>query len=85
MTLEGGEIQTADGPKMIRKQAILTRILTEEPDIERWLIQEYAEKAIGVELRNLPNMKANGGDGIPGEAYKATRKWAIEPITNLMR
>ena len=31
---------------------------------------------IDVELGNLSNRKAHGNDGIPGEEYKATRKWA---------
>ena len=26
----------------------------------------------------------NGTDGIPGEAYKATRKWASRPIARIM-
>ena len=31
----------------------------------------------------MSNRKAHGGDGIPGEAYKETRKWAIEPIAKI--
>ena len=32
----------------------------------------------------MANRKAHGRDGIPGDAYKATRRWAIAPITQIM-
>merc|ERR1712112_393396 len=56
------------------------KIIQEEQDTEIWRNQEYDEQDIGRELRNLSNRKAHGSDGIPGEAYKATRVWAIKPI-----
>ena len=61
----GDEIQAAEDLKMIRKQDSLTRILTEEPDIETWLSQEYTEQDIEIELMNLENRKSHG------ESYKA--------------
>ena len=72
----------------IRQKASLTQITKEEPEAETWISQEYAEQDIGREIRNLPRRKAHGNDGIPGEAYKATRQWAtkpITPITNLVK
>jgi len=36
------------------------------------------------EIKNLPLKKAHGNDGIPGEAYKAAKKWAVKPITKVM-
>ena len=69
--------------RLIRQQAALTKIIQEEPDTETWLNREYDEQDIGRELRNLANRKAHGGDGIPGEAYKAARTWAIKPITTI--
>ena len=68
----------------IRQQEELTRITKAEPEIETWLIQDYKEQDIGRELRNLENREAHGNDGIPGEEYKATRQWAIKPITKIM-
>ena len=70
-------MQVTEDLQTIRKQAELTKIIQEEPDTETWIDQEYAERDIGPELRNLTNGKANGSDGIPGEAYKETREWAI--------
>ena len=63
----------------IRQQAVLTKITQEEPDTETWRNQEYDAPDIDRELRNLANRKAHGSDGIPGEAYEATRKWATKP------
>ena len=60
------------------------RIITEEPETETWRNQEYAERDIDGELRNLTNRKAHGSDGIPVEAYKATSKWTIAPIAEIM-
>ena len=54
------------------------------PETETLLNQEYDEQDIGRELRNIANRKAHGSDGIPGEAYKATSKWATEHITRIM-
>ena len=62
----------------------LTKITQEEPETGTRINQEYAEQEIGRELRNLASRKANGSDGIPGEALKATRKWPITPITRIM-
>ena len=67
---------------MIRKQARSTRILTEELHIETWLSQENNEREIDIELGNLANRKSHGTESAPGEAYKATRKLAIRPLTN---
>ena len=58
----------------IRKQAELTRIMREEPDIETWLNQDYEEQDIDIELRNLEKRKAHGNDGITGEEYKEKDK-----------
>ena len=66
----------------IRKQEGLTQIM-KEPEIETWLNQDYKEQYFGKELRNLASRKAHENDGIPGEAYKATRQWAITPITKI--
>ena len=80
----GDEIQTAESLKKLRKQARLPRIITAEPDTGTWFNQEYTEKDIDVDLRNLANRKAHWGDGIPGAEYKETRKWAVRPITGIM-
>ena len=72
----------------IRKHAGLTQIMNEEPEIETLLNQDYKEQDIGIELRNIPNRKSHGNDGIPGEAYKATRQWEITTIaktTNIVK
>ena len=58
--------------------------MRERPEIEAWLNQEYTEKDIEIELGNLFLKKAHGNDGIPGEAYKATKTWAAKPITKIM-
>ena len=68
----------------IRQQAGLTRITKEEPEIETWLNQDYKAQEIDREIRNLDSRKAHANDGIPGEAYQATRQWAIKPITKIM-
>ena len=73
------EMRIDEDLQIIRKQSALTKITQEEPDAETWLNQEYGERDIGRELRNLSNRKPNGIDGIPGDAYKATRTWAIKP------
>ena len=67
----------------IREKAELTQIMWKKPDIETWLNQDYKEQDIDIELRNLALKKAHGNDGIPGEAYKATRSWAVTPITKI--
>ena len=67
----------------IRKQAGITRIMKEGPEIETWLNQDYKEHDIDRELGNLTNRKAHGRDGIPGEAYKATRRWAVKHVTKI--
>ena len=46
--------------------------------------QDYKEQDIDRGIRNLERRKAPGNDGIPGEAYKATRQWEIKPITRIM-
>ena len=58
--------------------------MKEEPDIETWLNQDYKEQDIDKSLRNLANRKEHGNDGIPGEAYKETRQWAVTPITKIL-
>ena len=67
----------------IRKQAEPTQIMKEGHGIETWLNQDYKAKGINRELRNLSHRKSHGNDGIPGEAYKTTRQWAIKPITEI--
>ena len=67
----------------IRKQAGLTQIMREEPESETWLNQDYKEQDIDRELGNLANRKAHGNGGVPGEAYKETRQWAITPVTKI--
>ena len=47
--------------------------------------QEYAEREIDREMRNLVNSKSHGSDGMPGEAYIAARKWAITPIAKIAK
>ena len=56
----------------IRQHAGITQITKEEPETAPWLNQDYAEQAIGREIRNLESRKAHGNDGVPGEAYKET-------------
>ena len=70
-----GSLQT------IRQKAAPTKIIKEEHETETWIRQEYAEQDIGRELRNLASRKSHGSDG---EAYQATRKWAVAPITRIM-
>ena len=65
--------------QLIRQQEVLSGIIQEGTEEETWINQEYDEQDIDRELRNLANRKAHGGDGIPGEAYEATRKWTIKP------
>ena len=76
---EWGEavIQAAEDIKTIQKQGRLHKLITEVPETETRLNQEYTGKDIDVEPRNLPNSKAHGSDGIPwgGGAHKASRKW----------
>ena len=72
----------------IRQQAGLTQIMKGGPGTETWLNQDYTEQDIHREIRNLASRKSHGNDGIPGEAYKATRQWEIKPIakiTNLVK
>ena len=45
--------------------------------------QEYSNQDIDDEPRKLVNRKENGGDGMPGESYEATRKWGAVPITKI--
>ena len=68
----------------IREKSALMKITREQPEIETWLNQDYAEQDIDIELRNLALDKSHGNDGIPGEAYEATREWAIKPIAKIM-
>ena len=77
------EMHIGDDIQLIRQQSALAKIIQEEPDAETWLSREYDEQDIDRELRNLSNRKAHGSDGVPGEAYKATRTWAIKPITKI--
>ena len=79
LELGAEEMHIAEDIQLIRQHAALTMKIQEEPDTETWLNQEYDEQDIGRELRSLPNRKAHGSDGIPGEAYKATRTWEIKP------
>ena len=65
----------------IRKQAELTQIMKEGPEIETWINQDYKEQDIDRALGNHTNRKAHGNDGIPGESPNATRQWEIKPIT----
>ena len=46
-------------------KAIPTTIIEEEQGAKAWHNQEYAEQDIDIELRNMSNGKARGGDGIP--------------------
>ena len=77
------EMQIDEALRLTRQQEALRKIIQEEPDAETWLNSEYDEQDIGREIRNLANRKAHGSDGIPGEAYKATRTWAIKHITKI--
>ena len=83
--LEWGEeeMHINEDLQLIRQQAALTKIIQEAHDTETWLNQEYDELDIDRELRNLASRKAHGSDGIPGEAYKATRAWAIKPMAKI--
>ena len=63
----------------IPQQANLAQVIEEEHEAETWANQEFTELDIGREIRKLPNRKAHGNDGIPGESYKATRQWAVKP------
>ena len=69
--------------QLIRQQSALRKIIQEEPETEARPNQEYDERDIARELRNLVNRKEHGNDGIPVEAYKATRKLATKPITRI--
>ena len=80
-----GEIFHADIRKLTGNQETCPANPTDgkQPEIETWLNQDYTEQDIYIELRNLALNKSHGNDGIPGEAYKATREWAIEPTTKI--
>ena len=49
----------------IRRNADLTKITKDKPEIESWISREYTEQDIETELRNLALKKAHGNDGIP--------------------
>ena len=66
---ENGELQESQNIQIIRQQAMLTEIITEEPETEPWHNQEYAEQDIDRELRNMAYRKERGIDGVPGESY----------------
>ena len=69
--------------QITRQPDMINKIISEEPETETWINQEYSEQDIGKELRNLANRIAHVGEGIPGDAYKAPRKWEIAPITKI--
>ena len=75
----GGEIQVPENLQIARQQATHTKIITEEPETDTWLNQEYADQDIGRELRNMANRKAHGRDDIPGEVYKASNGQSPQP------
>ena len=77
-------METIENLYDIRQQPGLTRIMREGPEKETWINQDYKEKDIDREIRHLERRKAHGNGGIPGEAYEATRKWEIKPITEIM-
>ena len=76
--------QTPKDLQDIRENSELTKITRGRPEIETWLNQEYTEKDSEIELGNLALQKAHGDDGIPGETYKSTRRWAAASITKIM-
>ena len=67
----------------IRHQASLAQITIAEPETETCLNQDYTDRDIDREIRNIPRIKAHGNDGIPGESYKGKRQWAVKPATRL--
>lgn len=75
-----GEAKVQGNIITIRQQARLTKIIDGEPDTEAWLIQEYTEQDMGIEIRNRANRKARGNDGTPGQAYRESIQWAIKSI-----
>ena len=58
-------IKPPDNLHDVRKQAGLTQITKEAPEIETWTNQDYKEQDIDRELWNLANITAHGNDGIP--------------------
>ena len=79
-----GEIKISENIRTIREQSKLTRLVSEDPEIETWLNQEYTDHDIEDELRKLETRKAHGSDGIPGDAYKTARKWAHALTSKIM-
>ena len=61
-------MQVEEDLQTIRQHAAPTKRMQDEPETETWINQEYAE------VRNLENREAHGCEGIPGEAYKSTKK-----------
>ena len=68
----------------IRLSESPTKIIADEPVAETWANRSYTEQDFDIDTRVLSNRKAHGNDRIPGEEYKATRQWAIMPITRIM-
>ena len=77
-------IKPPEDIKQIRENSTLMKMMKKYPEIEEWLNRPYEEEDIMTEIKSLALKKAHGNDGIPGEAYKATMKWAVKPITKVM-
>ena len=54
------EMHIGEDLQLIRQHAAPAKIIQEEPEAETWQNQEYDERGIGRELRNLENRKAHG-------------------------
>ena len=60
------------------------KIITEAPETETWISQEYTEQDIARALRNLAKRKAPVSDGIPCEEYREASKWPITPAARIL-
>ena len=68
----------------LRKQARLTKITMEEPDIGEWPNREYAEQEIEIKLRNLAIRKSSWGRWYTRRRINSRGKWEALPIARAM-
>ena len=57
-----GDIQVPGNLKIARQKATLSKIITEDPETQTWINQEYDGPGVDRELRNLAIKTAPGSD-----------------------
>jgi len=91
---ENGENTDTDNEKQItqvrkalqsvRQDPTIAKLINQYPQIAAWLTKNYTDKDTKKAIRGLKNGKSHGIDGVPGEAYKVSRKHLTQPIRILM-